>query len=266
MFGKLLKHEFRATGRFMWILYVAMLVLSLGSHFSMLYLDTENGPVVLSILAVVVTVLWVLSLIFGIAMTVILMVNRFHKNLLTDEGYLMFTLPTGVHSLIFSKLIVAVVWALATILVMILGVALAVMDSSILQELGDTFGFMLQYMDAELGLNLAAMAAELILLMVLALALAMLQFYAAMAIGYGFNGHKLLLSVVFYFGIAVAFQIIGSLAMTLGGDSSLMMTMEIESMTGWHLVMLGALGSQLLSGAVLYFLTAWNLKHRLNLA
>lgn len=266
MFGKLLKHEFRATGRFMWILYVAMLVLSLGSHFSMLYLDTENGPVVLSILAVVVTVLWVLSLIFGIAMTVILMVNRFHKNLLTDEGYLMFTLPTGVHSLIFSKLIVAVVWALATILVMILGVALAVMDSSILQELGDTFGLMFQYMDTELGLNLAAMAAELILLMVLALASAMLQFYAAMAIGYGFNGHKLLLSVVFYFGIAVAFQIIGSLAMTLGGDSSLMMTMEIESMTGWHLVMLGALGSQLLSGAVLYFLTAWNLKKRLNLS
>lgn len=266
MFGKLLKHEFRATGRFMWILYVAMLVLSLGSHFSMLYLDTENGPVVLSILAVVVTVLWVLSLIFGIAMTVILMVNRFHKNLLTDEGYLMFTLPTGVHSLIFSKLIVAVVWALATILVMILGVALAVMDSSILQELGDTFGLMFQYMDAELGLNLAAMAAELILLGVLALASAMLQFYAAMAIGYGFNGHKLLLSVVFYFVISIAFQVIGSLAMTLGGDSSLMMTMEIESMTGWHLVMLGALGSQLLSGAVLYFLTAWNLKKRLNLS
>lgn len=266
MFGKLLKQEFRATGRFMWILYAAMLVFSLGSHFSILYLDTEESSAVLNILAIVVTVLWVLSLIFGIAMTVILMVNRFHKNLLTDEGYLMFTLPTGVHSLIFSKLIVAVVWALITILVMVLGVALAVLDSRMLQEIGEVFGIMFRYMDAELGLNLVAMATELILLGVLALASAMLQFYAAMAIGYGFNGHKLLLSVVFYFGIAVAFQIIGSLAMTLGGDSSLMMTMEIESMTGWHLVMLGALGSQLLSGAVLYFLTAWNLKHRLNLA
>lgn len=266
MFGKLLKHEFRATGRFMWILYVAMLVLSLGSHFSMLYLDTEDGPAMLNILAVVVTVLWVLSLIFGIVMTVILMVNRFHKNLLTDEGYLMFTLPTGVHSLIFSKLIVAVVWALITILVMVLGVALAILDSSILQEIGDTLGLMFRFMDAELGLNLAAMAAELILLVVLALACSMLQFYAAMAIGYGFNGHKLLLSVVFYFGIATAFQVIGSLVMTLGGDSSLMMNMEIESMTAWHLVMLGAVGSQLLSGAVLYFLTAWNLKKRLNLA
>lgn len=266
MFGKLLKQEFRATSRFMWMIYAAMLFLSLGSHFSMIYLDAEESSAVLNILAVLVTVLWVLSLIFGIAMTVILMVNRFHKNLLTDEGYLMFTLPTGVHSLILSKLIVAVVWAVVTILVMVLGVALAVIDSSFLQQVGESFGIVFQYMDAELGLNIAAMAAELMLMGILALACSMLQFYAAMAIGYGFNGHKLLLSVLFYFGIGIGFQIIGSLVMTLGGDGILMLTTEIETMTGWHMTMLGALGSQLLSGGVLYFLTAWNLKKRLNLA
>ena len=31
MLTKLLKHEFRATARFMWVIYAAMLVLSLGS-------------------------------------------------------------------------------------------------------------------------------------------------------------------------------------------------------------------------------------------
>lgn len=38
------------------------------------------------------------------------MVVRFRNNLMTDEGYLMFTLPVSVHQLLWSKLLVSMLW------------------------------------------------------------------------------------------------------------------------------------------------------------
>ena len=95
MLGKLLKHEFRATARFMWVIYAAMLVLSLGSHFAIRYMDRPETFSILRILAVAVTFLWVMALIFGAVMTLVMMVQRFYKNYLTDEGYLMFSKEYG---------------------------------------------------------------------------------------------------------------------------------------------------------------------------
>ena len=66
MLGKLLKHEFRATARFMWVIYAAMLVLSIGSHFAIRYMDRPETYQILRVLAVMVTFLWVLALIFGV--------------------------------------------------------------------------------------------------------------------------------------------------------------------------------------------------------
>ena len=40
------------------------------------------------------------------------MVYRFYKNLMTDEGYLMFTLPVSRSQLIWSKLIVSMAWGI----------------------------------------------------------------------------------------------------------------------------------------------------------
>ena len=42
MLGKLLKHEFRATARVMWVIYAAMLMLSIGSHFAIRYRDNRK--------------------------------------------------------------------------------------------------------------------------------------------------------------------------------------------------------------------------------
>ena len=110
MLGKLLKHEFRATARFMWVIYAAMLVLSLGSHFSIRYMDWPETFSILRILAVAVTFLWVMALIFGAVMTLVMMVQRFYKNYLTDEGYLMHTLPVKPWMLIVSKLTIGTIW------------------------------------------------------------------------------------------------------------------------------------------------------------
>ena len=63
MLGKLLKHEFRATARIMWVLYAAMLALSVGGHFSLRYMNHGQTVMPLWVLSILVTVAWVLALI-----------------------------------------------------------------------------------------------------------------------------------------------------------------------------------------------------------
>lgn len=266
MLGKLLKHEFRATARVMWVIYAAMLALSVGSHFAIRYMDRPETHQLLRVLAVMVTFLWVLALIFGAVMTLVLMVQRFHKNYLTDEGYLMFTLPVSIHSMIFSKLIVAIVWTILTVLVMMLGIGLAVLDSTALQIAAEFIRRAVQLTTAQITLNATAIVIELAVVVILGIAGSMMQFYAAMSLGYGFTGHKALWSVICYFAITVVFQIIGSV-MLIGTPTGLWLnTVTLTPMQGYHLAMLMVGLIEVAAGAALYVVTWLNLKKRLNLA
>ena len=266
MLGKLLKHEFRATARFMWVIYAAMLVLSLGSHFAIRYMDRPETFSILRILAVAVTFLWVMALIFGAVMTLVMMVQRFYKNYLTDEGYLMFTLPVSIPAMIFSKLIVAIVWAVLTVLVMLLGIGVAVADSGFLQMVVRIAEQAVWFTTAEEKLYAVGLLAELGVVVLIGMACSMMQFYAAMSLGYGFTGHKGLWSVLCYFGISIAFQIIGSVLL-IGTPTSLWMnSIEMTGMQGYHMIMLITGFSELAAGGILYAVTWLNLKKRLNLA
>ena len=116
MLTKLIKHEFTATGRFMWVIYAAMVLLSVAANVSIRLLDYAGNPVVRTLAGVLIAA-WGLSLFVGAISIFVLLIKRFHQNLLTDEGYLMFTLPGSVHQLVLSKLIVASVWYIVSILV-----------------------------------------------------------------------------------------------------------------------------------------------------
>ena len=56
------------------------------------------------------------------------MVVRFRNNLMTDEGYLMFTLPVSVHQLLWSKLLVSMLWFIAVFCVDALALVLTVYE------------------------------------------------------------------------------------------------------------------------------------------
>ena len=119
MLGKLIKHEFRATSRIMGPMLLIVLALSVLVRFSITVLENAESSF-LNILAVLFVLAFAVGIIAVNLMSIIIMIQRFYKNLLGDEGYLMFTLPANVHSIIWSKLIVSIVWFLATGLLMVL--------------------------------------------------------------------------------------------------------------------------------------------------
>lgn len=109
MLSKLLKYEFRDTARVIPFFYLIVLTLTVMVFTSK---QLEIGWFIVTSST--------LLIIFGIAtvvITFVLIVLRFYRNLYSNEGYLMFTLPVKPVLLLASKVIVSYIWIIAGCLI-----------------------------------------------------------------------------------------------------------------------------------------------------
>ena len=278
MLGKLIKHEFRATGRLMAPLFGALLLLAVFVRVSDLILSAADAPVFFEALNALLLVVYVLAILGVTVFATILMIKRFHQNFLTDEGYLMFTLPTSVHSLLWSKLITAALFFIFTFLAEALSVAIVVWRGGLAREMFTGFADLFRAMDSYYMANGLAFALEMLALLFVSLLVTCLLFYAPMSIGYSFANHKGLLSVVFYFVIQAILQIFGvavlsgavndtafHLLLTDAMDNLGRIDTPVTAMQAAHGTMLLALFTELFLGAILYFLTYFMLRKHRNL-
>ena len=277
MLRKLLKHELHATGRYMWILYLGMVLVSVvGFLLTMvgnkLDMPETEAEAVIAGLSIVAVVLCFILLIVALFITVVLMVYRFYKNFLSDEGYLMFTLPVSVHQLIWSKLLVATLWQIIALMIAVLGIGLGLygLSGSMFAEIEIGIQDSFALMGFKLDLNIPVMILEGIIYIIAGYAVGVLEFYCVMAVGFGFAKNKALWSVVLYFAIQTAISVISGVASIVStifaGDVVMESMMEISAMQQWHLNVLGGVGLNVVLGAVFYVVTVWNLKKRLNLS
>ena len=113
MLTKLLKYEFKATARTYGTIYLALLLVAGLLGFTFRVEDDFTVSRVFDVLFI----LYDLLAIALIVVTVITVIQRFTKNLLGREGYLMHTLPVTESQLVASKLISSAVWLLASAVV-----------------------------------------------------------------------------------------------------------------------------------------------------
>lgn len=110
MLGKLLKYELKSSAKFFVPMYFAILAITtLNSIFMRKNLFVGAQPIINMVVGALFIALTTL--------TVVIIVRRFKKNLLGNEGYLMFTLPVSSSKLILSKYISALIWIFLTIIV-----------------------------------------------------------------------------------------------------------------------------------------------------
>ena len=279
MLGKLIKHEFRATGRLMAPLFGALVLLALVVRANdLVFQHVESYSAFLNILNTLLIIAYVLALFGVMVFSTVLMIKRFHQNFLTDDGYLMFTLPTSVHSLLWSKLITAALFFIFTFLAEALSVAIVVWRGGLAREMFTGFADLFRAMDSYYMANGLAFALEMLALLFVSLLVTCLLFYAPMSIGYSFANHKGLLSVVFYFVIQAILQIFG-VAVLAGAvndtafhrlltdamDNLGRIDTPVTAMQAAHGTMLLALFTELFLGAILYFLTYFMLRKHRNL-
>ena len=276
MLGKLIKHEFRATARIMLPVMGALLALALLANLSLRGLTGDaNDITVLRILFVLTVIFFGIGVVATAVMAVVIMVSRFYRNLLKDEGYLMFTLPVSVHELVWSKLLVSLVWFLATGLLIFLVMSLTALNLAntnleMIIEQFPSWAEIRRFLD-EAGIRgqVLTFIFQIGLASLLTSIVGCLHFYAAMALGHMFTKNKILLSVVFFVGFSFAFNMMemayGAVGFSLFDSGLMEMTeftdgLRFVSTITWHGIILSAI-----QGAVLYLATVLGLKRGLNL-
>lgn len=221
MTGKLIKYEFRSGLRYIGIIWSALIVSAvlLGVVLKVMgnvFAEEQSG--ILNLLQLVIDLFF--PLLYGaifvtmIVITIFIVLMRFYKGLLGDEGYLMHTLPVKPWQLITSKGIVAVA-------VVIISTICAVVSILILVGIDDMSGLIIftkeffKVLGGEPRLILVAI--EAVIVMIVGIMKGVYQIYAAMAIGQLADKHRLLTSLGAYIGISIVLTILATIAL-VGGD------------------------------------------------
>lgn len=203
MLGKLIKHEFKETYKTFLMLYVAILFLSVVNLGLNEFGDDTTG--LMMIVEVLFMIAFILCAFFLSTISLVLIVIRFYKNLLGDEGYLMHTLPVKKSSLIISKWIVAGVWTVCSIIMVILSIFILVGREVPWGDMFDFIGKVYSGYDGMITLTIVGFLCIMISVMT-----QLMLIYASMAVGQIWQKHRVLGAFLSFFAINMATQTITS--------------------------------------------------------
>lgn len=201
MLGKLMKYEFRASGRLflpMWAVAVGISLLLLGGGQLVNAIAQSVSSVDVRPAVDAVTAIVAVLLVVGLSvLSVVVVIVRFYRNLIADEGYLSFTLPVTAAQHIAAKLAAGILFCLGSVVVVFLCMFIISPANSLLccellfeqiNGLQNGWPFVLCLFAAIL---LGAMEA-------------VCKLYAAMVIGSQFGQHRIIGSVVAYYLCGIA--------------------------------------------------------------
>lgn len=280
MLGKLIKYELKATSRWFLPIYALALLLApieritigMGMHLRL----PEPWAGISSMGFFLLTLAYVLSLVAAGVASTLLVIYRFYKNLTTNEGYLMHTLPVKTSELIWSKAVASILWTIVSGIVICLSLIVLSFSTegwnSAMQYLPNAFSYFIKMYGSDYRVWL--LFAEIILLMLIGSLYSIFMVYAAISIGQLFSRHRLLGSFGAYFVLTygiqilagvVAFPAFNSIAESLN-MSGLYQDSYIQALsliTGFIMPFL-LLGIALVA-AILYYITWYIFKNKLNL-
>jgi len=267
MLKNLLKYEFRATARTYGGIYLALLAAAGLIGFSFRGDRVAAQSHVFEI-GVTIYSLLVMALVI---VTIVTVIQRFTKNLLGREGYLMHTLPVTEAQLVGSKLISSAVWLLASAVVGV--VSLVVMfcvgaDFTQLDfsNLWDDWAALRTSFEGDLLAILLWTA----LLCYARMLCTMLCIYAACMVGHLFRAHNGVASVGAFFLMSWGQGRVENL-LNAGGFVRILMgpagdTIVSEAANHSTLIFFAAsFAITAVFGAVYFILTCWLMKNKLNL-
>lgn len=271
MLGKLMKYELKATARTLIPLYIALLAFAIinkifiGAGLAQKLEGFGSIPFILSIFGYGCT----MAAVFIVTFFVI--IQRFYKNLLGDEGYLMNTIPVSTITNITSKISIAGFWNIVSAFVAIFSILIMAFDpvafNNFFSEMFDAIskGY------SEIGMQLYLLIFEIIILMLVSLLRSLSMIYASIAIGHLFSKHRILSA----FGAFIALSFISgaistaiTIAFSIVSKSFDNVNFHIDNASKFlaiHGFIIGITIYNLLFFLAYFIITTYILKNKLNL-
>ena len=228
MLGKLLKYELKATSRTFLPIYGALILVALVNRlFRMGNIDLGFGLTTLVLVGLFVAL--------GV-LTLIVTIQRFSKNLLGDEGYLMFTLPVKPSQLIWSKLITTIIWGVLSGVIGIITFLILLGDYEVLREFinvwPEFWRELMRGIQEDFNGQVALFLIGIPVVGVLSYVEGILMIYLALATGQlpVFSKYRSVISFVAFFVLNIVLQ------MVLGGISRIL---PVTIITGTSALIIG---------------------------
>ncbi|MGI6765821.1 MAG: hypothetical protein ACOX4R_01240 [Lentihominibacter sp.] len=212
---KLIKYEFRSSIGFIGILWAGLLaaglLMGITNKVTQNLFAGEGNQVIKNLLEAIPLIIYFALFVAMIVATIIIVVVRFYKGLLGEEGYLMHTLPLKTWQLITAKGIVAAIVVIAGGIVAVLSVVtiICINDS---REAFAVLSEIFKELEAEPILILIGF--EFIILGIFGVLKSIYQVYASLCIGQLVNRHRILLAVGAYIGINIVLGVIFSIVVS----------------------------------------------------
>ena len=251
MTGRLIKYELRSSIKLMGVIWAALIVTSFLFSISINFMgnimrSSSIASTLINLFQGITGMLYIAVFIATAAASVVIIIMRFYKGLLSDEGYLMHTLPVKPWQLITAKGVSALVIVCASVIVSILSFMILAGTGS--------FGAIVEFCDLIREMfreepKVILVAAEFLVLAILSLLKSIYQIYASLSIGQLAGKHRILLSLGAYVGINIVITVLAVL---------IMMLLDVTgALNGWSSLSLNTVNDMLNAGqAVLGFFAA----------
>lgn len=251
MTGRLIKYELRSSIKLMGVIWAALIVTSFLFSISINFMgnimrSSSIASTLINLFQGITGMLYIAVFIATAAASVVIIIMRFYKGLLSDEGYLMHTLPVKPWQLITAKGVSALIIVCASVIVSILSIMILAGTGS--------FGAIVEFCDLIREMfreepKVILVAAEFLVLAILSLLKSIYQIYASLSIGQLVGKHRILLSLGAYVGINIVITVLAVL---------IMMLLDVTgALNGWSSLSLNTVNDMLNAGqAVLGFFAA----------
>lgn len=258
MLSKLMKHEFRATKRTMVPAILILLAASVGARFSLMsFMNTQNEALLL--LGTLMTMAYVI-VTFGLLIAcAVLMVVRFYKNLMGDEGYLMFTLPVSIHHQIWSKLLTSTLWMVLCGITIVVSAFLLIVGYAI--DFDPVITVMRRLLQPLFQVHQMTLLILTILCGILSIMAGFAEVYAAISVGCSRPNAKILWSFLIFFAFRFAMSFLSGLLPQDTQLSVLATGTDGDPIAAYLFDLVGQGGKLLL----FYFITVYFTRNKLNL-
>ena len=229
MLNKLLKYEIKATARIFLPLYVVLLAYAvIHKVISLVSSNQMKAPEAISMF------IYVMLIVAVFVVTFVVMIQRFYKNLLSDEGYLMFTLPTKPWKHIVSKLLVAMMWTVASAIAAFMSVSIVAFEKIYTMDIWQGFVKSFSELYNYLGLSTGLFIVEILLAGIVSMISSVMIIYASIALGQLFNKHRILASLGAFIVLNTVSQIIITIAFAIPSVTWHLFDAQINTLNDFH--------------------------------
>ena len=284
MLGKLFKYENKSVSKLLTPLTLAVIILPiLGALIlKMQYIfgdKFEDGSIVSSIFSLasgIMIFFIVIATISACFISLFILMQRYYKNLFSDEGYLTFTLPVKTGSIILSKLFTAVIWSVIVAVCTIIGVitfaffgtSASFVNHEVIDGFCKAFKQIFEFYFTGSAVQIIYLI-ELLISIIVSLFTNILLMYLAITIGCQIaKKHKVLASIGMYFVISSVVSVLSTIIQVIttttlyGGFDFIYVEPTLSDVT---LILLPSIIFSIILGVCYFLLNNYILKNKLNI-